>query len=123
MCRSLACFFFFFQAEDGIRVLTVTGVQTCALPICARRPPSRGRAGRARGRARRAAGVALPAVRIALLTEIPAPFRVPLFNALAARDDVELRVLFLALHDPRRPHYRIHADEHRFDWAVLPGRE
>src|SRR2546430_13006739 len=28
------CFLFFFQAEDGIRDLTVTGVQTCALPIC-----------------------------------------------------------------------------------------
>src|SRR2546421_12959793 len=28
------CFFFFFQAEDGIRDLIVTGVQTCALPIC-----------------------------------------------------------------------------------------
>src|SRR2546430_13044683 len=27
--------FFFFQAEDGIRDLTVTGVQTCALPIFA----------------------------------------------------------------------------------------
>src|SRR5205085_7778629 len=27
------CFYFFFQAEDGIRDLTVTGVQTCALPI------------------------------------------------------------------------------------------
>src|SRR2546430_13230229 len=27
------CDFFFFQAEDGIRDLTVTGVQTCALPI------------------------------------------------------------------------------------------
>ena len=26
--------FFFFQAEDGIRVSPVTGVQTCALPIC-----------------------------------------------------------------------------------------
>src|SRR5256886_9320215 len=26
-------FSFFFQAEDGIRYLTVTGVQTCALPI------------------------------------------------------------------------------------------
>src|SRR6266851_7238854 len=28
-------FFFFFQAEDGIRDRDVTGVQTCALPICA----------------------------------------------------------------------------------------
>src|SRR5699024_11377317 len=26
--------FFFFQAEDGIRDRNVTGVQTCALPIC-----------------------------------------------------------------------------------------
>src|SRR5260370_24281884 len=26
--------FFFFQAEDGIRDSSVTGVQTCALPIC-----------------------------------------------------------------------------------------
>src|SRR5256886_7864165 len=32
VCRLF--FFFFFQAEDGIRDLTVTGVQTCALPIC-----------------------------------------------------------------------------------------
>src|SRR5207245_4271852 len=29
-------FFFFFQAEDGIRDATVTGVQTCALPILER---------------------------------------------------------------------------------------
>src|SRR5207237_2322555 len=29
------CFFFFFQAEDGIRDSSVTGVQTCALPIWA----------------------------------------------------------------------------------------
>src|SRR5438093_10351635 len=35
--------FFFFQAEDGIRDWSVTGVQTCALPIS----PA-GRAGRAR---------------------------------------------------------------------------
>src|SRR5712675_2207799 len=40
--------FFFFQAEDGIRVVAVTGVQTCALPIycrivanCAQAPPAR----------------------------------------------------------------------------------
>src|SRR5262249_57959088 len=39
------CFsFFFFQAEDGIRDWSVTGVQTCALPIYAeRRPGRRGR--------------------------------------------------------------------------------
>src|SRR5204863_4910121 len=31
--RTRLIFFFFFQAEDGIRDLYVTGVQTCALPI------------------------------------------------------------------------------------------
>src|SRR3989449_10734116 len=33
MNRSVSIFFFFFQAEDGIRDVAVTGVQTCALPI------------------------------------------------------------------------------------------
>src|SRR2546427_8672758 len=44
--------FFFFQAEDGIRDLTVTGVQTCALPISYLRPyyTSAGQHARAIGR-------------------------------------------------------------------------
>src|SRR5205823_10936547 len=46
VCYFLFLFFFFFQAEDGIRDKLVTGVQTCALPICA--------AGRRRGRVRQA---------------------------------------------------------------------
>src|SRR2546430_12695555 len=54
-------FFFFFQAEDGIRDLTVTGVQTCALPIFTSRVARRAR------RARRAfpvsSGAALRATR------------------------------------------------------------
>src|SRR5256886_10197714 len=33
MYLNAASLLFFFQAEDGIRDLTVTGVQTCALPI------------------------------------------------------------------------------------------
>src|SRR6266496_4942795 len=35
MFGGVSIFFFFFQAEDGIRDLYVTGVQTCALPILA----------------------------------------------------------------------------------------
>src|SRR6266496_5818383 len=49
-------FFFFFQAEDGIRDLYVTGVQTCALPISAagrRSPMPRRRRSRSAGNARR----------------------------------------------------------------------
>src|SRR5256885_11897064 len=33
-CFGFLWVFFFFQAEDGIRDYKVTGVQTCALPIC-----------------------------------------------------------------------------------------
>src|SRR2546421_7429968 len=40
VCCSSFCFFFF-QAEDGIRDLIVTGVQTCALPISSRRRHTR----------------------------------------------------------------------------------
>src|SRR2546430_3794249 len=62
--ESLWRYLFFFQAEDGIRDLTVTGVQTCALPIyfdvrraglvdeCARGNDSRTRATRRRVDAR-----------------------------------------------------------------------
>jgi glycosyltransferase involved in cell wall biosynthesis len=58
-------------------------------------------------------------VRLALLTEIPAPYRIPLFNALAER--LDLRVLFLAERDPRRAFYELHRDEWRFDHRVLGG--
>src|SRR2546430_13447992 len=45
--------FFFFQAEDGIRDLTVTGVQTCALPIWNQLPTQkRGGAAESEGAAR-----------------------------------------------------------------------
>src|SRR5438034_5468153 len=39
-CHSNILFFFFFQAEDGIRDHCVTGVQTCALPISPTGAPS-----------------------------------------------------------------------------------
>src|SRR2546430_10311844 len=50
LIRDSIRFFFFFQAEDGIRDLTVTGVQTCALPISTprvRHPPNPLRGSRA----------------------------------------------------------------------------
>ncbi|HEY4348632.1 MAG TPA: glycosyltransferase, partial [Gaiellaceae bacterium] len=61
-------------------------------------------------------------MRIAVLTEIPAPYRIPLFNALAALGGVGLEVIYLSERDPVRP-YPIYANEFRFDWSVLPGRE
>ncbi|HUP32898.1 MAG TPA: hypothetical protein VM184_07680, partial [Gaiellaceae bacterium] len=56
--------------------------------------------------------------RLALLTEIPAPFRIPLFNALAER--LDLHVSFLRGQQPSR-RYRLHEDELRFEWRILPG--
>jgi len=61
-------------------------------------------------------------MRIALLTEIPAPFRIPLFNALAARPEVDLRVLYLAANDPRRNYPRYDRDA-TFRFEILPGRD
>lgn len=59
-------------------------------------------------------------MRVALLTEIPAPFRLPLFAALAAKPGVDLRVFFLAANDPRR-NYR--PGELDFPAEVLPGKD
>src|SRR5688572_23457817 len=60
---------FFFQAEDGIRDLTVTGVQTCALPICGSRPdrtrPHGSPRAAARGARRASAGPGRPRPRAA----------------------------------------------------------
>src|SRR2546427_995259 len=70
VCGGSFVFFFFFQAEDGIRDLTVTGVQTCALPISSlrveaelaaageQRAPQRGHRGRALGVVRAAEAAA-----------------------------------------------------------------
>ncbi|CAB4710100.1 MAG: glycosyltransferase [Actinobacteria bacterium] len=59
-------------------------------------------------------------VRIALLTEIPSPYRLPLFNTLDRRAEVEVEVLFLANHDPKRP-YRLYEEEMRFGNRTLRG--
>src|SRR5690606_15471578 len=65
-CRSMTVLVvFFFQAEDGIRVFHVTGVQTCALPIWPRLRLCRRRAGAGAdgqpGRPRLSAATAPPA--------------------------------------------------------------
>jgi len=59
-------------------------------------------------------------MRLALITEIPAPFRIPLWNALAQR--VDLRVILLAERDPRRA-YDVRREDWQFDARVLPGYE
>ena len=50
--------------------------------------------------------------RLELVTEIPAPYRIPLFNALAER--LDLHVLFLRERNPDRP-FDLHREELDFD--------
>jgi glycosyltransferase involved in cell wall biosynthesis len=59
--------------------------------------------------------------RLVILTEIIAPYRIPVFNALAHHDEIDLRVIFLAETDPSIRQWRIYADEIRFSYQVLPS--
>lgn len=59
-------------------------------------------------------------MRILVVTEIPAPFRVPAFDALAAKEDVDLHVAVLAERDPRRG-YVTDPGTFRFGYHVLRG--
>ncbi|MFZ0686510.1 MAG: glycosyltransferase family 4 protein [Terriglobales bacterium] len=57
--------------------------------------------------------------RVAILTEIISPYRIPVFNALAAREGIDLKVIFLSETDPTLRQWRIYKDEIRFDYEVL----
>ena len=57
--------------------------------------------------------------RIIILTEIIAPYRIPVFNALAARAEVDAQVIFLAETDPGLRQWQVYRDEIRFSSQVL----
>jgi glycosyltransferase involved in cell wall biosynthesis len=59
--------------------------------------------------------------RVVLITEIIAPYRIPVFNALAAREDIDLHVIFLSETDPTLRQWLVHKDEIRFTYDVLPS--
>src|SRR5207248_5753721 len=72
--------FFFFQAEDGIRDRTVTGVQTCALPISIRAGGLRQRKGiadRSRCHADRWASLSFRTVSTSYKSLVPLEAHVP----------------------------------------------
>jgi glycosyltransferase involved in cell wall biosynthesis len=58
---------------------------------------------------------------VALLTEIISPYRIPLFNALAARPEIDLRVIFLSETDASLRQWHIYRNEIRFPYRVLPS--
>jgi glycosyltransferase involved in cell wall biosynthesis len=59
--------------------------------------------------------------RLVVLTEIIAPYRIPVFNALAEREEVDLHVIFLSETDTSMRQWRVYADEIRFSYEVLPS--
>ena len=59
--------------------------------------------------------------RLVLLTEIIAPYRIPVFNTLARREEIDLHVVFLAESDPGLRQWDIYKDDIRFSYQVLPS--
>jgi len=60
-------------------------------------------------------------MRLALVTEIIAPYRIPVFNELANHPEIDLKVIFLAETDPSLRQWQVYKDEIRFDYEVLPS--
>ena len=58
---------------------------------------------------------------VVILTEIIAPYRIPVFNALAASSDIEPHVIFLSETDPALRQWHVYKDEIRFSYEVLRG--
>src|SRR5450755_2195856 len=59
--------------------------------------------------------------KIVVLTEIIAPYRIPVFTALARRKGIDLHVIFLAETDQGLRQWLVYRDEIRFSYQVLPS--
>jgi glycosyltransferase involved in cell wall biosynthesis len=59
--------------------------------------------------------------RVAIITEIIAPYRVPVFNRLARNTSVETRIIFLSETDRSLREWHIYTDEIQFSYDVLPN--
>ncbi len=60
-------------------------------------------------------------LKLVIITEIIAPYRIPVFNGLAQRSEVGLHVIFLSENDPTLRQWRVYEDEIRFHYDVLPS--
>ena len=59
--------------------------------------------------------------RLTIITEIISPYRIPLFNALTRREDVDLHVVFLAETDAALREWKVYKEEIQFSYEVLPS--
>jgi glycosyltransferase involved in cell wall biosynthesis len=59
--------------------------------------------------------------KLVIVTEIIAPYRIPVLNALAQRAEIELEVMFLSENDPSLREWKVYKDEIKFNYRVLPS--
>jgi glycosyltransferase involved in cell wall biosynthesis len=59
--------------------------------------------------------------KLVILTEIIAPYRIPVFNALSRHPGVDLHAIFLAQTDKTLRQWHIYTNEIRFSYEVLPS--
>ena len=59
--------------------------------------------------------------RLVIITEIISPYRIPVFNALAVYEGIDLHVIFLAENDCSERQWLVYKDEIRFSYEVLPS--
>ena len=59
--------------------------------------------------------------KLVILTEIIAPYRIPVLNALARRAEIEVEVIFLSENDPSLREWKVYKDEIKFNYRVLPS--
>src|SRR4030081_2503989 len=60
-------------------------------------------------------------LRLVILTEIIAPYRIPVFNVLARRAGLDLHVIFLAETDETLRQWRVYKNEIYFSHQILPS--
>jgi glycosyltransferase involved in cell wall biosynthesis len=60
-------------------------------------------------------------LRLVIITEIIAPYRIPVFNALARHADVEPHVIFLSETDSSLREWQVRKEEIAFSYEVLPS--
>ena len=59
--------------------------------------------------------------KVVIVTEIIAPYRIPVLNALAKRAEIELEVVFLSENDPTLREWKVYKDDIKFNYRVLPS--
>lgn len=59
--------------------------------------------------------------KLVIVTEIIAPYRIPVLNALARRPEIGLEVVFLSENDSTLRQWKVYKDEIKFQYHVLPS--